>query len=157
MILFFRPFTLGDRIKAGGETGVVKDIGLFACTLMTPANETIIVPNSAVTGGTITNYTKEGTLRGSVDVGVAYGADVTAVMQLLLEATKKSELVLQDPEPAVAFVEMAASSINFKILAWSKNEDFLGMVHNVRKSAYEALNDAGIDIPYDQLVIHKAE
>ena len=157
MILFFRPFTLGDRIKAGGEVGVVKDIGLFACTLMTPSNETIIVPNGAVTGGTITNYTKEGTLRGEIDVGVAYGADIETVMKVLLDATKKTDLVLQDPEPAIAFVEMAASSLNFKILAWSTADDFLGMLHNVRKSAYEALNEAGIEIPFDQLVIHKAE
>lgn len=157
MILFFRPFTIGDRIKAGGETGVVKDIGLFACTLRTPANETIIVPNGAVTGGTITNFTKEGTLRGAVNVGVAYGADVATVMQVLLEATKKSELVLQDPAPSVAFVDMAASSINFTVLAWSKTDESLGMLHNVRKNVYEALNEAGIEIPYDQLVIHKTE
>ena len=157
MILFFRPFTLTDRIEAGGQTGVVDDIGLFATTLKSPSNETIIVPNSAVTGGVITNYTKAGTLRGSVDVGVAYGADVTQVMELLLKATGETDLVLAEPAPAIAFVEMGASSINFVVMPWSTCDNYLGMLHNVRKACYEALNEAGIDIPYDQLVIHKAD
>ena len=156
MILFFRPFGLGDRVKAGGEVGVVEDIGLFATTMKTPANETIIVPNSAVTGGVIYNYTREGTLRGAIDVGVAYGSDIGKVMEILLKAAKDSDLVLADPEPAIAFVEMAASSINFKILAWSTADDFLGMMHNVRRSAYESLNAAGIEIPFDQVEIGRA-
>jgi small conductance mechanosensitive channel len=156
MILFFRPFTLRDRIKAGGEVGVVQDIGLFATTLLTPHNETIIVPNSAVTGGVITNFTKLGTLRGDIAVGVAYGEDIGKVMQVLLEAAGGAELVLEDPAPAVAFVDMAASSLNFSVMCWAKTEDYLGMLHNVRQACYEALNAAGIDIPFDQLVIHKA-
>ena len=156
MILFFRPFTLDDRIKAGGEVGVVKDIGLFATTLMTPANETVIVPNGSVTGGVIINYTKMGTLRGAIEVGVAYGSDVAQVMELLAKAAKGCELVLSDDEePSVAFVDMAASSLNFKVLCWSTCEDHMGMLHNVRKACYEALNEAGIDIPFDQLVVHQ--
>lgn len=156
MILFFRPFSLGDRVKAGGETGVVKDIGLFATTLMTPANETIIVPNSAVTGGVIYNFTREGKLRGEVAVGVAYGADIAQVCEVLTTATQSAEHVMQDPAPAVAFVDMAASSLNFKILAWAENANYLGMLHNVRKAAYDALNEAGIEIPFDQIVVHQA-
>ncbi len=156
MILFFRPFVLGDRVKAGGEIGVVQDIGLFATTMKTPQNETIIVPNSAVTGGVIYNYTREGTLRGTVAVGVAYGADVAKVMQVLEGAAKSADLVLQDPAPAVAFTEMAASSLNFAVHVWANAADFLGMMHNVRKACYDALNEAGIEIPFDQIVVHQA-
>jgi small conductance mechanosensitive channel len=156
MILLFRPFTLNDKIQAGGSTGVVADIGLFATTLMTPHNETVIVPNSAVTGGVITNYTKVGTLRADIAVGVAYGQDIGKVMEILMTAVQNTDLVLKDPAPAIAFVEMAASSINFSVMCWSTCDDFLGMQHNVRKACYEALNAANIEIPFDQLVIHKA-
>ena len=117
----------------------------------------VIVPNGAITGGTIYNYTKRGTLRGAVDVGVAYGADVAQVTELLTNAAKGAQLVLADPGPAIAFVEMGASSINFKVFAWETTEDYLGMLHNVRTACYDALNTAGIDIPYDQLVVHNAD
>ncbi|MCO4746998.1 MAG: mechanosensitive ion channel [Proteobacteria bacterium] len=157
MILFFRPFALGDKVTTGGETGVVEDIGLFATTLKTPDNHTIIVPNSSVTGGTITNYTKEGTVRGTVSAGVAYGADLEVVMTALLAAANKSSLVLKDPGAAVAFVDMAASSLNFNVMCWSQCDDYLGMLHEVRSNIYDELNAQGIDIPFDQIVIHKAE
>ena len=157
LILFFRPFTLGDRVKVAGEMGVVKDIGLFATTLTTAANETIIVPNGAVTGGNITNYTISGTLRGTVGVGVAYGADVERVRGILLESVKKLDIVLQDPEPGVAFVDMAASSLNFAVNCWCNTGDFLAMMHQVRHACYDALNSNGIEIPFDQIVVHQAD
>ena len=156
MILFFRPFSLNDKVKAGGEVGVVQDIGLFCTTLLTPNNETIIVPNTAVTSTVITNYTKKGTLRGSVDVGVAYGADINQVLELLKTAAASVNVVLAEPGPAVAFVDMGASSINFTVMTWSTCDDYLTMLHDVRSACYGALNEAGIDIPFDQLVIHKA-
>lgn len=155
MILFFRPFTLNDFVIAGGSTGTVKDIGIFSTTLMTPDNETIIIPNKAITSGTITNYTTSGTRRGAVDVGVAYGVKVEDVIPILEKAAKKAELVLDDPAPAVAFVNLGASSLDFKVLVWAKTPDFLGMLHNVRTAVYDELNAAGIEIPYQQIVIHQ--
>lgn len=156
MILVFRPFELGDVITAGGHTGGVHDIGLFATTLITPDNQKITVPNSAITGGTITNITTLGTRRGAVDVGVAYGADVDQVIAILQRAAKSADLVLQGPAPAVAFVGLGASSIDFTVLTWSRSGDYLGMLHNVRREIYNALNDAGVDIPYNQIVVHQA-
>lgn len=156
MILFFRPFTLGDKVNAGGHTGVVEDIGMFASTMLTPDNEKIIIPNSAITGGSITNYTAQGTLRGHVAVGVAYGSDVGEILSLLEKAAAKPDTVLADPAPAVAFVDMGASSINFNVMTWSKAADYLDMLHDVRRAVYEDLNEANIDIPYDQIVVHQA-
>lgn len=156
LILFFRPFTLGDRVKIGGETGTVLDIGLFATTLNTPANERIIVPNASVLGGTITNYTVAGTLRATIAVGVAYGVDVEKVKSLLLDAANSVDKALDDPAPSVVFVDMAASSLNFNVMAWATTEDYGAMMQEVRRACYDSLNQAGIDIPFDQLVIHKA-
>ncbi len=156
MILFFRPFNLGDKVEAGGKTGRVQDIGLFATTLLTPDNEKIIIPNSAVTGGSIINYTSEGTLRGCVEVGVAYGADVVEVTRIMESAAKRAELVLKDPKPAIAFVGLGASSLDFKVLTWCKSADYIAMLHNVRHAVYDDLNKGGIEIPFNQIVIHKA-
>ncbi len=157
MILLFRPFALADFVTVGGNTGVVDDIGIFATTLVTPDNETIIVSNKAVTGGTIMNFTRRGTRRGSVDVGVNYGAKIEEVIPILEAAGKKSALTLDDPAPAVAFVNLGASSLDFKVLVWSKAADYLGMLHEVRTNVYDGLNAAGIEIPYQQIVVHQAE
>ncbi|MCK5800313.1 MAG: mechanosensitive ion channel family protein, partial [Deltaproteobacteria bacterium] len=157
MILLFRPFALADFVTVGGNTGVVDDIGIFATTLVTPNNETIIVSNKAVTGDTITNYTRRGTRRGAVDVGVNYGAKIEEVIPILEAAGKKSVLTLDDPAPAVAFVSLGASSLDFKVLVWSKAADYLGMLHEVRTNVYDGLNAAGIEIPYQQIVVHQAE
>ncbi|MEY3012452.1 MAG: hypothetical protein RIT45_1187 [Pseudomonadota bacterium] len=92
MILFFRPFDLLDVITAAGTTGRVKDIGLFATTLATPDHKIHVIPNSAVTGGTIVNPSKEGRIRGSVDIGVAYGSDVREVMQVCLGRKRRQVL-----------------------------------------------------------------
>ena len=157
MILFFRPFQLGDVVTAGGHTGTVNDIGMFATSMTTPDNQRIIIPNSAITGGSIVNITTLGTRRGAVDVGVAYGADLKKVQEVLLEATKSLDIVLKDPEPGVAFVEMAASSLNFRIVCWCNSSDYMGMLHEVRSAAYNALNKAEIEIPFNQIVVHKAD
>ena len=156
MILVFRPFTLDDLVNAGGSTGVVKDIGLFATVMHTPDNKTIIVPNGSITGGTITNFTKLGTLRATIDVGVAYGCDLKKVEEICVAAANSVDEVLDEPGVGFAFTEMAASSINFALMPWSTTANYLVMQHKVRSAVYDALNEAGIEIPFDQVVMHQA-
>lgn len=156
LVLFFRPFTIGDKVSAAGHTGVVEEIGLFATTLSTPSNERIIVPNGAITSGSIVNITAMGTIRGTVEVGVAYGADVGRVMQVLHSAASGAACVKHEPGVAVAFVGLGASSLDFAVHCWTDAGDYLDMLHNVRRAVYEALGAAGIDIPFDQVVVHQA-
>ena len=153
MILTFRPFTVDDVITAGGHTGKVVEIGLFATTLHTPDNMVIIVPNSGITGGSIVNITTLGTRRGTVEVGVAYGNDVDKVMALLLEAASSVACVRDDPAPAVAFTGLGASSLDFAVLTWCDSADYLGMLHDVRRAVYNKLSEAEVEIPYNHLVV----
>ena len=157
MILIFRPLELGHRIKVDGFVGTVADISLFTTTLTSFGNEKVIVPNSSITGGIIVNYTAPGTLRGSVEVGIGYGSDVEKAMSVMLEAAKRSEAVLADPPPQVAFTNLGASSLDFAIHAWCDCAKFRVMCNSIRTSVYEDLDKAGIEIPFSQLVIHKAE
>jgi small conductance mechanosensitive channel len=157
MLLFFRPFTLEDRVRVAGEDGQVKNIGLFATTMRTPTNEEKIVPNSAITSDVIVNYTSQRTLRGGIAVGVAYGTDVSRAMQVMIEACNSVESVLSDPAPSVNFSGFGASSLDFEVRPWAKTEDYLGMLHDVRVALYDALNAAEIEIPFDQIVVHRAD
>ncbi|CAM2011490.1 mechanosensitive ion channel family protein [Acanthopleuribacter pedis] len=157
MILFFRPFDLKDFITAAGESGVVEDIGIFTTVLLTPQKHRIIIPNGAVLGGPITNYTAEGIRRGTIEVGVAYGVEMEAVIEVLDKAADRCDLVLEDPKPIIAFTNFGASSLDFAIHAHSKTPDYHAMLHQVRVAVYDDLNAAGIEIPFAQIVVHQAE
>ncbi len=157
MILWLRPFNVGDVVTAAGETGQVREIGLFATTLVNPSNHKIIVGNSSITGSNITNFTDLGKRRTTVGFGVEYGADIRQVVSIVEKAATACPTVLADPAPpAVAFVDMGASSLNFVVHSWSETGDWLACQHEVRTAVYDALNEAGIEIPFDQVVVHQA-
>jgi len=156
MILFFRPFTLGDKVTVGGQTAKVEDIGLFATTMVTSDNEQVIMPNSSITSDCIVNHTTRGTLRGNIAVGVSYGTDLQKAMEIMVNSCRTSELVLSDPEPSVAMTGFGASSIDFVVRPWATSGDYLDMLHNVSVKLYDDLNAAGIEIPFNQIVVHNA-
>ncbi len=156
MLLIFRPFDIDDKITAGGQTGVVEEIGLFATTLSTLGNDTIIIPNGAIASGTITNHTRKGTIRGAVNVGVAYGSDVDEVRTLLTKAAQSVDGVLEAPGASAVFVDLGASSLDFTVFFFTKPADYGPTLGGVRKAVYDALNEAGIDIPYQTVVVQQA-
>lgn len=157
LILGFRPFVLGDVVEIGGKTGNVQDIGLFMTRLVSANNETVLVPNSSATSGIIVNYTALGVRRVVVDIGVAYGADVRKVQRVLEEVLIGLETCLKDPAPSVILSTFGASSLDFQVRAYAKTEDFPAMVDELKMQVYEALNRNNIEIPFNQLVIHRAE
>lgn len=156
LILGFRPFVLGDFVEVGNKSGTVEDIGLFMTRMLTSNNEVVLVPNSAITGGTITNFTAAGIRRCVIEIGVAYGEDARRVKQVLEEVAKSHESCLQEPAPSVVLDNFGASCLNFHIRAYAKVPDFWGMVAELKLRTYEALNKEGIEIPFNQIVVHQA-
>lgn len=156
MLLVFRPFDIGDVVTIAGNTGAVQEIGLFATVLFTADGQKVIVPNSGVTGATIVNVTTRGTRRTDVAVGVAYGADPVRVAEILTRAARSCELVLAEPEVTVGFVGLGASSIDFSVMAWCRSAEFQAASWQVRQACYRALAEAGIEIPFPQVVMHQA-
>ncbi|MDX2438821.1 MAG: mechanosensitive ion channel [Acidobacteriota bacterium] len=156
MMLLFRPIDIGQRVTVAGHTGAVEEIGLFATTLTTPDSETIIIPNSKITDDSIVNYARLGKVRANVSIGVAYGTDIAKAMQVIQKACAGSDLVLADPAPDVAFAGFGASSLDLLARPWSLPDDFPSMQHHVRIAIYDALAEAGIEIPFDQIVLHQA-
>lgn len=156
MILVFRPFDVGDAITAAGHTGAVHEIGLFSTTLHTPDGLTILVPNSAITGGVIVNLTRRTTRRAVVRVGVAYGTDASRVMEVLRAAAAGVDRVLLDPSPEVAFANLGGSSIDFDVAAWCAAADVVAVQGALRLAVYEALSAEAIEIPFPQIVVHQA-
>ena len=150
LIILFRPFQVGDVIEAAGTVGSVKDIGILVTTLHSPDNKKIIIPNSAVMGGTITNITSEATRRVDMTVGVSYSDDLDKVEGIILDVLKADERVLGDPEPQVVVGELADNSVNFTVRPWCKKEDYWGVFFDFQKTIKQRLDEEGVSIPFPQ-------
>jgi small conductance mechanosensitive channel len=156
MILFFRPFTLGDIVQISGHQGTVDDIGLFQTKLAAFEGETIILPNSSVTGNPIINYSARGVRRATIEVGVAYGSKVETVLARLRSAMERVETGIKEPEPYLSFNALGASSLDFRIGVWCLAPDYVATLTSLRREVYHELEAAGIEIPFPQLVLHHA-
>jgi small conductance mechanosensitive channel len=154
LLIVFRPFQVGDFVNAGGEAGSVEAISLFATTLKTPDNKVIIIPNSAVTGGNITNFSAKETRRVDLTFGIGYGDDLKAAKTILQEIIDADKRVLRDPDPFVAVSELAESSVNFVVRLWVKREDYWDVHFDTIEKVKLTFDAKGISIPYPQMDIH---
>ena len=154
LIIIFRPFNVGDLIEAADVLGEVLDIQLFTTTLATLDNKQVIVPNSSLTGSNIINYTVRGKLRVDTVIGVAYEADIDQVRQVISEVLESDPLVLKEPTPTIAVMELGDSSVNFAVRPWAKPEDYWSVYFNVHENVKKRLDAAGISIPFPQRDVH---
>ncbi|MFV0570983.1 MAG: mechanosensitive ion channel family protein [Xanthomarina gelatinilytica] len=152
LIMIFKPFKISDFIEAQGETGTVKEIEIFTTKLTTPDNKEIIIPNGSLSNGNITNYSTEDTRRIDLTFGVGYESDIKKTKEVLMSVITSHPKVISDPEPTVNVLELADSSINFAVRPWCKTEDYWTVYFDVIEHTKEALDAAGIDIPYPHQV-----
>ncbi len=156
MLLLFRPIAIGDVVEIGGKIGAVEEIGLFGTTLVNVDNHKIIIPNGAVTGGPLTNFTALGKPRATIKVTLPHGTDVAQVVGILESSAAAVPGVLADPAPLALFVEIDAAGMMFELKVCAKPADFAAMQAPVRSAVYEALAKAGISMPVPARVIHQA-
>lgn len=152
LIMIFKPFKVGDLIEAQGELGVVKEIQIFTTCLNTPENKLAIIPNGALSNGNIINYTAEGKLRVDLTIGVSYDADIKQTKDVLLKVLTDNDKVLKDPAPSVNVSELADSSVNFAVRPWADVADYWDVYFGTLEQCKEALDAAGIEIPYPHSV-----
>jgi small conductance mechanosensitive channel len=152
LIMIFRPIKVGDLIEAQGELGVVKEIEIFTTKLLTPTNKEVIIPNGTLSNGNITNYSTEGKLRVDLTIGVSYDADIKQTKAVLMKVMTSNAQVLQDPAPSVNVSELADSSINFAVRPWSSVANYWDVYFGITEQCKEALDAAGIEIPYPHQV-----
>ena len=156
IIMLFRPFNIGDFIDVQGEKGFVVDIQIFSTIIRTPENKTVYVPNGALSNGNITNISQLGFVRVSLFIGVDYSSDIKQTKKVLMDTIVAVPGVRKDPEPTVNISELADSSINFSVFTWANVEDYWAVRAAVLENCKEALDAAGIEIPFPhQVEIHK--
>ena len=152
LIMLFKPFKIGDLIEAQGETGVVKEIEIFTTKLIGLSNKEIILPNGSLSNGTIINYSTQGTRRVDLVFGVSYDTDIKHAKEVLTQVLTSHPKVLKDPAPSVNVLELADSSVNFAVRPWAKSEDYWEVYFGITENVKQALDAAGIEIPYPHQV-----
>jgi small conductance mechanosensitive channel len=148
MILFFRPFKVGDFIDAGGELGTVKQINLFATELASGDNVQVFLPNSRVWGAAIRNFSGHSTRRIEITLGISYDDDIDKAIKVAEQVIAANDKVRAKPAPLVAVRELADSSVNLRVRVWCANGDFWPVTYQLTKGFKEAYDKAGITIPY---------
>jgi len=154
LMLIFKPIRVGDFVEAGGAQGSVKEIGIFTTVLNSPDNVRIIVPNAQITGGTIKNYTVNGTRRLDLVFGVSYEDDLKKAQQVIEQVLAAEPRILAEPAPLVAVSALADSSVNFVVRPWVNVADYWPTCFDLTARIKVALEENGLTIPFPQRDVH---
>ncbi|MAS95142.1 MAG: mechanosensitive ion channel protein [Verrucomicrobiales bacterium] len=148
------PFSVGDAIRVGNIAGVVISIDTLSIKLRTFDNEFVRIPNETIIKSELVNITRFPVRRVDINVGVAYDSDLKRVREVLMEVAAKNPLCLMEPKPLLIFLGYGASSIDFLFGVWATRESFLELKNSIQVEIKEAFDEAEIEIPFPQSVIH---
>jgi small conductance mechanosensitive channel len=154
MILIFRPIKVGELIEAEGHMGFVKEVDLFVTTIVTPDNRLVIIPNGTLSNGIINNYSRQGKIRIDLVLGVAYDSDIKKAREVIVKSMQDNPNVLSEPAPEIHVVELADNSVNFSVRPWTTADKYWAVYLSTLERAKYALDEAGIEIPFPQRVVH---
>ena len=154
LLLLTRPFRAGDFIICDQGEGIVQEIGLVYTEITTLDNKKVIIPNGTLANETITNVTAHDVRRLDITVGIGYGSDIGLAKLTMEKAYLDSGYVLAD-RPVTVFVdELADSAVMIGGAGWVKTGDYLAAKREVTELIKRAFDDAGIEIPFNQLDVH---
>lgn len=155
MILIFKPFKAGDYIEAQGFSGTVSEVTITSTKLLTVDNRVIIIPNGALSNGTINNFSDKPLRRVDLTVDVEYGSSSDTVKTVLSEIIDSDSRILHEPaEPFVALSALKDSSIQFTVRLWVNAADYWGVYFEMTERIYNELPKNGINFPFPQLDVN---
>ncbi len=160
LILVSKPFKVGDYIcdKGSNTEGFVLKIDLLYTNLRTYDNKMITIPNGTLADSTIVNYTALGNIRVSVKTDIAYGADIKKAKEVLLKAADKHEAVMKNRPVTVSVTELGSSGVKLELRVWAANlDDYWKILFDLTEDVKLSLDEAGIEIPFNQVTVHMAE
>lgn len=154
MIIVFRPFRVGDFIEGGGVSGIVEEISIFTTYMRTPDNRGVIVPNSTITSGSITNFAAKDTRRVDLTFGISYDDDIKKAKEVIWKVLNADERILEEPAPIVGVMNLGESSVDIVVWPWVNRADFLDVKFHLNETIKAELEAAGCTIPYPQRDVH---
>lgn len=156
IILLFKPYKVGDYIEAQGMGGTIKEIQIFHTILTTPDNKVVYIPNGSLSSGAVTNFSRQTTRRVDWTFGVDYGEDYDKVRQVIETILSRDSRILTEPAPFIALHALAASSVNVVVRVWVENANYWDVYFGINQAVYETFNAEGINFPFPQLTVHRA-
>ena len=157
LLIINRPFKAGDFIEAAGISGSVEKIAIFSTTMRTGDNREIIVPNSNIYSGVITNFSARDTRRIDLVIGIGYDDNIQQAKEVLTTILESEKRILKDPAFGIALGELADSSVNFNVRPWVKSGDYWAVRSDLLETIKLTFDEKGISIPYPQQDIHVKE
>lgn len=165
LILLLKPYRIGDYIEAQGYAGTVREIQIFHTIICTPDNKSIIIPNGGLSTGSVNNYSRQEYRRVDWTVSISYGDNVDAARARILKILQADPDVVRndsadnsmpvaDCSPSVVVNELAASSVDLKVSAWTKTSSYWSLYYRINETIYNQLGSAGISFPFPQLDVH---
>jgi small conductance mechanosensitive channel len=154
MILFYRPFDVGDMIEVTSASGTVSHMSLVNTTILTVDNKSLVVPNNIIWQGIITNVTARRSRRIDLVFGVGYDADLEQVEKLLLDIVEADERILKSPEPVIKVGSLGESAVNMICRPWVKTADYWNVAWDLNKTVKQTFDREGISFPFPQRDIH---
>lgn len=154
LIIFFKPFKLGDSIDIGGSIGTATELNLFSTYLTTGDNKTIIIPNSQVISSKIINYSLKPNRRVDLTFSIDYKDDLKLARDIILDIAARKNIILNDPTPFVGVISLGDNSVNLAARFWAKNENYWAVYHQMLEEVKIAFDENGISIPFPQVVTH---
>ena len=157
MLLVFRPIRVGDFVEVAGQAGTVKEIAIFNTIMHTGDNVRIVIPNGAVYGDVVKNYSYNDTRRIDLVMGIGYGDDIGQAIQIIERVITGDSRTLSDPAPTIAVSELADSSVNLVVRPWCAAADYWALRWDLTRKLKEELEAGGCNIPFPQSDVHIIE
>ncbi len=154
VLLFSKPFTLGDYVSTADGEGEVAEITLTHTKLDTPAGQRVMLPNSKLMAGQIVNYTVRGVRRADHAVSASYDDAPEAVRSACLKALERTPGILPDPAPQVVLAAYGESSIEYRVRFWAKTEDYWDAHFRSLEEIHRAFAEDGVTMTYNHLNVH---
>jgi len=154
LILFFKPFKIGDFIEAQGISGTVKEISIFKTKINTFGNQLAIIPNGKLSNENIINYSSEPTRRNNLEIGISYSSNIKEAKNILLDLINNQEGVIQDPAPEVVVSNLGDSAVTLSLRYWASLEDYWRIHFYAVEEGKKRLEDKGISLPFPQREVH---
>jgi small conductance mechanosensitive channel len=154
MLLWLRPLRVGDYVSAGDVAGTVKEVGLFATTVVTFEGVFTFVPNSSLWNTKITNFTRSTPRMVRETFGIAYEDDIAKARKVLLKVVTEDERVHADPPPVIYVSSLGDNAVALELRAWTDGSNWVVLRFDVIERGKLALDAAGISIPFPQRDLH---
>ncbi|WP_439122294.1 mechanosensitive ion channel family protein [Marivita sp.] len=148
MLILFRPLKNGDFVQVNDVVGTVKEITLNYTEIADIGNVKVVVPNSEVWGNTIKNYSGYRTRRAEWEFGVGYGANLAQAEDVIRDTIMSDPRSHTDPEPFIQVNNLNSSSVDFLVRVWCASGDYFQYQADMKRNVKEALDAAGVDIPF---------